>query len=277
MQKNYSIMIAVPCAYGTEHPDVRTWNVMAVMALMKDPRFNVLGNGSIRMYTDSAHRIHCARNSAAREALEAGCDFLLFVDPDMRPDARLFDPFLPKEGQENAADWALPFLSSSLDFMLSNYCAIIGAPAVSCSPKNKITVFLKRDQAGNFSRMSMEEYEDTEPCFQQCTAIGTGMMLIDCNVFKNMPMPWFEDFYEPDKQDEEGNVIRDPQFNVYQSQDTRFCIKAVEMGMRVYANHFAPAGHIKSEMLLPPLCKAPGEPDGQGPKTSEGEHPRSGS
>ena len=210
------------------------------------------------MHTSKVHRIHCARNVAAKEALKHNCDFLLFCDPDQRPDARMFNEYIPRDEQPNAREWALPFVQSSLDFMLSNFCSVVAAPLVSCPPALNINVFPFRENGQSYSRMTHEELAAIEPQFQQVAAMGTGLMLIDCNVLRAMPEPWFEDAYQPDQVDEKtGKVTRDPQYDVMHSQDTRFCFKVNDLRGQVYCNHFAPAGHIKPDMYLPPACGEP--------------------
>lgn len=255
MHKNYKIMLSVPCAYGFESPSVRNWTTLTTIDMMRDPRFTLLDGGGLELHTPQVHRIHCARNTSARQALESNCDFLLMCDPDMQPDARLFNDRLPADRQPEAREWAKPFVFSSLDFMLSTCSAIVAAPAVGAPPENKINVWPARD-GGELKRMSHQEMAEIEPGFQRVAAVGTGLMLVDCNLFRNMPQPWFEDAYQPDQVDPEtGAVIRDPQFDVTRSQDTNFCIKADAMRARTYVNHFAPAGHIKPKSWLPPACK----------------------
>ena len=108
------------------------------------------------------HRIHCARNQAAKYCLDNNIDYLLFVDSDMGPDFRFLNPCAPKEQQPEAREWAKPFTASSLNFMRTQYCGVIGAPAVSGPPQNKINVFIPREGADP-SRITDEEYAKTEP------------------------------------------------------------------------------------------------------------------
>lgn len=228
------------CAYNFEHPAVGNYLFELAIQLQRDPRFQ---KGRMLCGYDTIHRIHLSRNNAAKSALEMGSDFLLFVDSDMVVDPWLDRSYLDEETRKaiGVKPWAKPFFWSSLDYMLSNRCGVIGAPAVSAPPENNLNVFLVRGP-GQASRMTHEEYANHDPCFLECLAVGTGVMLIDCQVFKEIPHPWFEDAYDPDGQ----------QYDVMQSQDARFCIKCTEAGFPVFANLYAPAGHAKNEVQYVP-------------------------
>ena len=239
MIKGLALLWSTPCGFQLEHPDVRIWAQLTSIKIARDPRIE-----RFEIYNDNKVRIHCHRNAAAAKAIELGCDYLLFCDPDARPDCRAFNDRAPKDQQPHAAEWAKPFYESTLDFMLSNRAGVVAAPAVSQRPQESINVFLFRNDEP-FSRMTHEELETTPPQFLQVAAIGTHLMMVDVNVFRALPQPWFEDLYEADNK----------QIEIQQSQDSVFCLKCTNAGFPVYANLFAPAGHNKTDCLMPPLYK----------------------
>lgn len=239
MIKQLSLLWSTPCGFQLESPDVRIWAQLLSIKIARDPRV-----GRFEIYNDNKTRIHCHRNAAAAKALELNCEYLLFVDPDARPDCRVYNDRAPADQQPNARPWVKPFWESSLDFMLSNRAGVVAAPAVSQRPQEAINVFLFREKEP-FSRMTHAELETIDPQFLPVAAIGTHLMLIDTEVFRHMKQPWFEDVYEADNK----------QIEVQQSQDSVFCLKCNELGFPVYANLFAPAGHNKMDCLMPPAWK----------------------
>lgn len=239
MIDQYQILIARTCSYGTEHAELTNWMFRAAMSLRGDARC-----GAAYTQFHGEHRIHCARNELVQMAIDNKMDYLCFVDGDMDPDFRLWNDNAPDDKQYACArKWAKPFLPSSLNFMMTERCGIVGAPAVSGPPANKLNVFLPRDTGDTpVSRMSHDEFRNTPPSFSAVYAIGTGLMLIDMDVFKAIKEPWFEDFWDHE------NKQRTPRL----SQDCAFCAKCSDIGIPIYANFYAPAGHIKHQRQEPP-------------------------
>lgn len=179
------------------------------------------------------------RNAAAKAAVENAADFLLMLDPDMVPDVAFTEEhaWINKHMHEDA----MPFLPSSLSFALQNPGAIIGAPAVREGDR-QINVFFKSNQENQIRPLTSEEVNGrlSSPVIEEVEAIGTGLILIDCLVFKRIPPPWFCDLYSSDVMD-----------HLSMSQDVWFCNKAREYGFKIYCNWKAPAGHIKTHVMLP--------------------------
>jgi len=240
MLKPISLLIGRTCSLRTENAEVGTWLFRTgvefgqQMAQMRADRACT--------YIDIRSRIHHSRNAIVKIALRNNFDYLCFVDADMDPDFRLHNPLLPDSEQPHARSWAKPFLSSSLAFMQQNHCGVVAAPAVSGPPQNKLNFFVvdwesEKDPATGlptqWRRCRREEYQSLEPQFKPVCGIGTGLMLIDMNVFRKVSEPWFDDIENEDKTDTE------------QSQDINFCRKVNAAGIPVYANLFAPARHIK--------------------------------
>lgn len=236
MISKYKILFASPCSFLSEHPRFGRWLTQMAVTVTHDPMC-----AGYRDHYSTEHRIHIARNQSVDAAQQTGCDYIVFGDPDMNPDFRLFNPYLTAQAQPKAREWAKPFLPSSLKFMQTEACGVIGSPAISGPPDCKINVF--KDRGDNVTRMSHEEYANTPPSFLQVAAIGTGLMLIDMKVFDILKKPYFEDLAHPDG----DNLL-----SVHQSQDCRFCLKCGEAGIPVYANLYAPSGHYKLESFEPP-------------------------
>lgn len=241
MLKKYTLAFARTCSYGTEHHQVGTWMLETGMALGRHPRIE-----KVWAHVDTRYRIHNSRNYCAKWALDKGVDYLCFIDGDMHADFRLFNPLLPADQQPEARQWARPFLQSSLEFMWASDAAVIAAPAVSGPPDNKINFFVTdTEDPQMMRRMRHDELQNQSPCFMAVCAIGTGLMLIDMDVFRKLPEPWFEDLEDEKK------------YEVIHSQDCHFCVKCNQLEIPVYANLFAPARHIKFQGQDPPSWEPP--------------------
>lgn len=240
MLKKYTLAFARTCSYGTEHHQVGTWMLETGMSLGRHPRID-----KVWAHVDTRYRIHNSRNWCARWALEKGVDYLCFIDGDMHADFRLFNQLLPEEAQPDARRWARPFLQSSLEFMWQSDAGVVAAPAVSGPPDNKINVFVADESDMSMARLKHEELRNQSPCFMRVCAIGTGLMLIDMDVFRKLPEPWFEDLED------------DKKYEVIHSQDCHFCVKCNQIEIPVYANLFAPARHIKFQGQDPPCWEQP--------------------
>jgi hypothetical protein len=132
---------------------------------------------------------------------------------------------------------------------------VIGAPAISSRPSQRVNVFLPTAE-GNWARIPKSDAvkrHRENPNFERVSAIGTGVMLIDVDVFRTVPQPWFEDVYEPTDVD---------RVNVHQSQDTSFCRKCNQAGISVYCNWYSWAGHWKLGCEGEPELPAPIPPEG---------------
>lgn len=231
-------MIATPCSWGLMTPDVGVWQATMATWLLNSGYC-----GHLEFSVEPRYRIHTARNAVTLDAMQKNIDFMIWCDPDMRVDVAWAPPGADPKANRWYRDWALPFIPSSLEFMIKNEVGIVGAPAVSIPPDCKTNVFVFRWDKP-FSRITDEEYSQTEPCFLQIAAIGTAVMLIDMQVFKVIDPPYFEDLYDP---------IDRFQTDVCRTQDSVFCFKANDAGIPVFANLFAPAGHHKDWIWVPPL------------------------
>jgi hypothetical protein len=134
------------------------------------------------------------RNWIAAKAVNSGCDYLFFVDDDM---------ILPKDTLER-------LLEASKD--------IIGG------------VYLTKYEVQDYVYELLPGTQPDKDIFE-VAAIGTGAMLIKCDVFRKLPQPWFK--YE---WNQNGSVKR--------SHDWIFCEDARNAGYKVWAEPRLEIGHI---------------------------------
>ncbi len=137
------------------------------------------------------------RNWIAAQALRKACDYLFFIDDDM---------ILP----ENA-----------LETLLDRKKDIIGGVYMTKYERQEPVVEYLHDHSATKPTRSIFEV----------AAIGTGAMLINCDVFKKLPQPWFK--YE---WHDNGMVKR--------SHDWIFCEDARNAGYRVWADDTLDIKHI---------------------------------
>lgn len=140
------------------------------------------------------------RNWIAAQAVKNGCTHLFFVDDDM---------IIPED---------------TLDRLLAHDKDIIGAvyntkyetqaPVIEYFPEEKpyIDIFLK-------------------DLIFKCGALGTGCLLIKCDVFRKIPQIWF-------------NYEWNPNGSVKMSHDWLFCHKAREYGYDIWADPSLEVGHL---------------------------------
>lgn len=142
------------------------------------------------------------RNWIATKAVNSNCDYLFFIDDDM----------------------IIPL--NTLDILLSRNKDIVGGVY-----KTKYEV-----------QEDVVEYlnEERPKGFFQVKAIGTGCLLIKCDVFKKIPQHykntqgWF-------------NYIWNDNGSVKMSHDWLFCYNARELGLEVWADNSLEIKHIGSK------------------------------
>lgn len=134
------------------------------------------------------------RNWIAAQAVKRGCDYLFFIDDDM---------ILPEE---------------TLDELLNAEKDIVGG----------IYLTKYEFQAPVYELLPNTSQEEN---LFEVAAIGTGAMLINCDVFKKLPQPWFK--YE---WHDNGSIKR--------SHDWIFCEDARKAGFTVWAEPTLDIKHI---------------------------------
>lgn len=143
------------------------------------------------------------RNFIATQALNRNCDYLLFVDDDM-----LFEPSL-------------------IDQLIADKKDVVG---VAYHPRCDMGEKLKWLDETHY--ISLEK--STDPKYKstfECHATGTGIVLIDCKVFRGTPRPWFAFEHYPTGQIKLG-------------EDWFFSREAKKAGFKIWTNPKPKIGHI---------------------------------
>lgn len=189
--ENPKIAIGIP-TYGT----LKTKTFVSILKFVKSVSFEV------PVITQIGSYIQENRESIVEKALEGDISRLLFVDHDM-----LFEPQDVEQLYNRGKD-------------------IIGAPfSLRTTPSNPFETVKNKDLHGN------EIWEEYENGLIKCCAVGTGFMLINLEVFKKIPKPWFQLEYS-----KEGKL--------QYGEDMSFCRKAREAGYDIWCDTKVKLGHI---------------------------------
>ena len=220
------LCIARPVGLGFEHHDTGTYLADVSVRAYASGLFS-----AVHWTTTTQHRILEARNNLAQKALDCGADYLLFLDPDMDPNAEQDEPHYA------------PFMETSIKFleelkagkhgMPEGSLGIIAAPALSGPPEYKCNVFA--GAPNNMRRVTQQEAMDRKGCIDRVVGIGTAVMMIPTAVFKKLPQPWFDDVYE-----------NDIKSKVWITQDINFCQQCNSNGVSVWCSWYSFATHYKT-------------------------------
>lgn len=133
-----------------------------------------------------------SRNNLVIQALNTGCSHILFVDDDM---------LLPQ-------DAIYKLYKQNVDIVGAN-CATKVLPSLPTARNNKEHVFTKSNSTG----------------LEQVNRIGTGLLMVKADVFRNMEFPYFA-------------CPPDPDYNgAPMGEDIYFIKKAQEKGYKVFIDH----------------------------------------
>lgn len=141
--------------------------------------------------------IFTQREKLAEEALADGAEYILWIDSDMR------------------------FPSNTLSVMLSRKLPILGVNATTrrepiiptagqLEINNGLATFRKVESRGKQG-------------VEKVTAVGFGVTLVNTEVFRQIPKPWFNVIWKDD-----GDII---------GEDVHFCVKAQDFGIDTYVDH----------------------------------------
>lgn len=147
------------------------------------------------------------RNYLAVQAVNNGSSHLLMIDDDMT------------------------FETALLDKLLAVKQPIVG---VAYHPRCDADRMKWLDETHH---VSLDKTDD--PKFKQpfkCHATGTGIVLIDCEVFKNVPRPWFDFEWQETGQCKKG-------------EDWWFCEKAAKHGYETWTEPNITVGHLGDNIL----------------------------
>lgn len=148
----------------------------------------------LHMFTSQGTLIVDQRQNLVREALKVEADYVLFIDSDMR---------FPKDGFDRLLAHRKPIVAA-------NYSTRRLPPQpVSFADENCVKRVYTRDASTGVEKVY---------------ATGMGFMLIDTNVFRTMPQPWFQVGYSTQQQDFFG-------------EDVFFCHQAAKHGFETFIDH----------------------------------------
>jgi GT2 family glycosyltransferase len=166
-------------------------------------------NIDLNVYTSQGTLIFDQRNSLVRTAVDEKCDYILFIDADMR------------------------FPKTTLERLLSHNKDIIGVNATTrMMPPKPTARNIQINEDGSVDWL--EVFSNKEKGIGKVDAIGCGVMLIKTSCLKDIPQPYF--YFE---QLLKGKLL---------GEDIYFCIKAKDAGIDTWVDHdlSMEIGHVGS-------------------------------
>jgi len=146
--------------------------------------------------------IAVVRNSLVAQALADDCTHLLMMDTD----------------QNHPPETAMKLLSHDLD----------AVGALVCRRYEPFYPVCYRGEIGHWKYVSREEIGSGE--LIEVDATGTGCILFNMRVFKDISAPWFELLPGPN-----GRTV---------GEDIRFCFKLKSAGYKIYVDTSVHVGHL---------------------------------
>ena len=166
-------------------------------------------NIDLNVYTSQGTLIFDQRNSLVHTAVVEKCDYILFIDADMR------------------------FPKNTLERLLSHNKDIIGVNATTrMMPPKPTARNIQINEDGSVDWL--EVFSNKEKGIGKVDAIGCGVMLIKTSCLKDIPQPYF--YFE---QLLKGKLL---------GEDIYFCIKAKDAGIDTWVDHdlSMEIGHVGS-------------------------------
>jgi cellulose synthase/poly-beta-1,6-N-acetylglucosamine synthase-like glycosyltransferase len=166
-------------------------------------------NIDLNVYTSQGTLIFDQRNSLVHTAVIEKCDYILFIDADMR------------------------FPKTTLERLLAHKKDIIGVNATTrMMPPSPTAKNIQINEDGSVDWLAV--YSNKEKGISKVDAIGCGVMLIKTSCLKNIPQPYF--YFE---QLLKGKLL---------GEDIYFCIKAKDAGIDTWVDHdlSMEIGHVGS-------------------------------
>ena len=163
----------------------------------------------LSVFTSQGTLIFDQRNSLVRTAVEEKCDYILFIDADMR------------------------FPKTTLERLLAHKKDIIGVNATTrMMPPKPTARNIQINEDGSVDWL--EVLSNKEKGISKVDAIGCGVMLIKTSCLTNIPQPYF--YFE---QLLKGKLL---------GEDIYFCIKAKDAGIDTWVDHdlSMEIGHVGS-------------------------------
>lgn len=184
-------------------PSGDTWKAdfgMCLMGLIAGTATPPEGWGFINLGIDNMKGsiLPQQRERIVKNALQAEATHVCFIDSDM-----YFPPLLVKE-----------LLAHDVDIVACN-CVTKQIPA---NPTARVE---SSKPAGD---LVYQQHQDPDQRLKKVWRVGTGVMMIKTDVFRNIPSPWFPITYDP-------TVTGD-----YVGEDWNFCANAIKAGYDVWVD-----------------------------------------
>ena len=160
MGKTTRICIGLPTCGS-----VKTKTVFSILRMLKFSDFD------FDIVTKESSILHWNREHIVKQAIEAGCSHVLFIDSDMF------------------------FEADAVERLLKRDKDIIGVP-YNLRQIEPTSTLKNTDEQGN------KIWEETQDGLLKCAAVGAGFLLIKTSVFQKLKEPWF--FWETN---ELGEVV----------------------------------------------------------------------
>lgn len=171
-----------------------------------------------------------ARNRIAADALNAHYDYVLMVDNDIE---------LPQDALKHLLEHDRLFV---MGYYLNRYAR----------GKQKYTT-LYRDGAGweMFAADELKTLRERGETLVRVKGGGMGCALIDVDVFRMVPFPWFE-WTDGDRTELDKPDVYEC-YDAFQSggEDINFCNRATNFGIPIYADTRVACGHEFREVKWP--------------------------
>lgn len=204
LKRKANVVIGCPSGDTWNHKFGMSLVAMVAQTLGIEKR---LGLSEFQLGIENPHGslLPLSRHRVVEKALKVGATHVLFVDTDQN-----FPPY-------------------TLEVLLAHQEKIVACNiATKCVPSNPTA----RDFDPNKPGGKMVFCEDHQDGLRRVWRVGTGVMLIDCKVFRRIPEPWFE-------------VRWDEGLKEYRGEDWTFCEKLemadipihVDMGLSKMIGH----------------------------------------
>jgi glycosyltransferase involved in cell wall biosynthesis len=160
------------------------------------------GEHGLKLYTMAGTLIFDQREKLVEAALADGCDYILFIDSDMR------------------------FPSDTIEILLSRNVPIVGVNAVTRRKPTLPTALnleLDKDENGKIISHAWHKIDSKgKEGIEACTAVGGGVVMIHKDVFEATKKPWYDVGWGT------RGII---------GEDVHFCVKAQDSGFQTYVDH----------------------------------------
>lgn len=201
-QKPRHIGIAIPC-----QDQVDAWFMHDLCRAMAGHAFT-FPNDNLTLSMHQSAFLAEARNTLVKELIEAGCDYVIFLDSDMR-----FPPTI-------------------LNDLVSHDLPVVAA---NCSKRRRpISATARKENPDDPSKLdAVWPDPEKKEGIERIAVVGTAVMCIKTEVFFQLEYPWF-------------NTPWNAQDQRFVGEDLYFCAQLKHQGVPMYIDHAVSwaTGHI---------------------------------